>query len=89
MSLIIGASGSIGKNLAKRLAQRGDYVVAGCRKSPLPKDLSKMITATEFNVDVRDASSIRKVFDKHPEIHTVWNLAAPLSVETAENPKHA
>ena len=86
MSLIIGASGSIGKNLAKALAQRGDYVVAGLRKSPLPADLATMITAQEFGVDVREPETIKAVFAKHPQIKIVWNLAAPLSVETAKNP---
>jgi nucleoside-diphosphate-sugar epimerase len=38
------------------------------------------------NVDVRDAASVLKVFKDNPSVETVWNLAAPLSVETALDP---
>ena len=41
-------------------------------------------------IDVCDASTVRKLFqDYGDENTTVWNLAAPLSVETAMNPEVA
>ena len=42
-----------------------------------------LLTHTPF----RDISSLRRLFEKHPDVSTVWNLAAPLSVETAMDPK--
>ena len=35
---------------------------------------------------MRDEESLKRVFDNHPCVETVWNLAAPLSVETAMDP---
>ena len=41
-------------------------------------------------IDVTNASTVRKLFREHGnESTTVWNLAAPLSVETALNPELA
>ena len=41
-------------------------------------------------VDVTDAASVRQLFQEYgDETSTVWNLAAPLSVETALNPEGA
>jgi hypothetical protein len=38
-------------------------------------------------VDIRDPRTLDAVFERHgATIDTVWNLAAPLSVETAANP---
>eukprot|EP00944_MAST-04C_sp_MAST-4C-sp1_P012341 g12341.t1 len=39
------------------------------------------------NVDVRDSAALRNLFKEHADENTtVWNLAAPLSVETAMDP---
>ena len=41
----------------------------------------------EFGVDIRDPRTLDAVFERYgAAIDTVWNLAAPLSVETAANP---
>ena len=38
-------------------------------------------------VDVCNTDALRALFDEHADEHTtVWNLAAPLSVETAMDP---
>lgn len=89
MSLVVGAAGAVGKRLIGALAWRGDTVVAALRRTPLPDHLQTIVAAQEMNVDVRDVASLRKIFEKHPGIHTVWNLAAPLSVETANDPSVA
>jgi nucleoside-diphosphate-sugar epimerase len=89
MSLVIGAAGAIGKRLVQGLTSRGDSVIAGLLYTPLPDHLAIAVTASEMYMDVTDIAAIRRVFKKHPDIHTVWNLAAPLSVETANDPRAA
>jgi nucleoside-diphosphate-sugar epimerase len=90
--LVIGASGAIGRRLTARLLSANIPVVAGLRKTPLPdtvdgKQVRGHPLLTEaFGVDCTDAASIESVFASNPSISTVWNLAAPLSVETASNP---
>ena len=91
--LVIGAAGAIGKCLVEHMLLQGLEVVAALRKSPLPDDLTRTqdkLTCI-FGVDCTDAASIRKCFAENEgtPIDTVWNLAAPLSVETAQNPQHA
>ena len=90
LTLLIGAAGSIGQKLCLGLLERfGDKsVVAAIRKTPLPDALSSRVH-TVFGVDVRDPKSLQRVFDLHPTISVVWNLAAPLSVDTAKDPSHA
>lgn len=85
--LIIGAAGAIGKCLTERLLKNGIEVVAALRKTPLPEELSELPGLyQEFGVDCTDEESIRRCFEKHGGIDCCWNLAAPLSVETAGNP---
>jgi nucleoside-diphosphate-sugar epimerase len=86
MSLVIGAAGAIGKRLIGGLCARGDHVIAAVWETPLPDHLQIAVAAQEFHVDVREVNQLRGLFDKHPGVHTVWNLAAPLSVETANDP---
>lgn len=88
-TLIVGAAGAVGKRLATALAKRGDRVIASDRMPRLPAAIQKMAAACEPNVDVRDLDSLRHVMRKHKDIRCVWNLAAPLSVETALSPEVA
>lgn len=82
--LIIGASGAIGSSLTRHLLEQGHPVIAGLRRSPLPSDIAKHpLLTSSFGVDCTDENSIVKVFASNPSISIVWNLAAPLSVETA------
>eukprot|EP00037_Helgoeca_nana_P037679 m.17078 g.17078 ORF g.17078 m.17078 type:complete len:346 (-) comp9205_c0_seq1:133-1170(-) len=86
--LIIGAAGAVGKALARAiLARRGpDSVIAVLRRTPLPCDLRQGCIQV-MGVDVRDPASIDAVVAKYADtIDCVWNLAAPLSIETAVNP---
>ena len=89
--LIIGASGAIGKALTKKFLDNGISVIAGLRKSPLPPELSDHpLLKQEFGIDMTNGPSIEKLFIKyHGGIGSVWNLAAPLSVDTASNPNLA
>jgi nucleoside-diphosphate-sugar epimerase len=86
MSLVIGAAGAIGKRVIAGLCSRGDHVVAAVWKTGLPDHLQIQVAAQEMEVDVRDIKALRDLFRKHRGIDTVWNLAAPLSVETANDP---
>ena len=84
---IIGAAGAIGSQLTAHLLMKGIPVVAGLRRSKLPAYLtSHPLLVTELGVDCQNAASIERVLANHPSIETVWNLAAPLSVETSSDP---
>eukprot|EP00930_Biecheleria_cincta_P029356 TRINITY_DN20429_c0_g1_i1.p1 TRINITY_DN20429_c0_g1~~TRINITY_DN20429_c0_g1_i1.p1 ORF type:complete len:327 (-),score=73.65 TRINITY_DN20429_c0_g1_i1:207-1187(-) len=87
--LVIGAGGAVGKRLVGALAARGERIVAVDRAPELPDSLKSKVTHVETNVDVRDFYSMNRIFKRHRFVHTVWNLAAPLSVETALNPSVA
>lgn len=87
--LIIGAAGAVGKRLVRALANRGERIVAVDRAPELPADVKRQVVHAEPNVDVRDFQAVKRVFKRHRFVHTVWNLAAPLSVETAINPQVA
>ena len=89
-TLIIGAAGAVGKRLCGALAARGTRVIASDRMEVLPKSLERSMGSlgtTVGGVDVRDGEALKALFREHADEHTtVWNLAAPLSVETAMDP---
>ena len=89
-TLIIGAAGAVGKRLCAALTQAGHKVIATDRTPVLPKDLRDSIGEKGIcvgSVDVTDAEGLVKLFEEHADANTsVWNLAAPLSVDTALNP---
>jgi nucleoside-diphosphate-sugar epimerase len=89
--VIIGASGVIGQRLVEALANRGWIVVAALHRSPLPASLSQHPNIVqEFGFNIRDADAVNKLISKHAlETFCVWNLAAPLSVETQNDPNAA
>jgi threonine 3-dehydrogenase len=87
-TLVIGGAGAIGKRLIARLVARDGpgSVVAGLRNTPLPAALASEVVC-EFGVDVRKVSTLRALLTKHAAtVRWVWNLAAPLSVDTAADP---
>lgn len=89
--LVIGASGAIGKLLTLKLVKEyGPFsVIAALHRSALPENLSNVVI-NEFEFDIRNQPSIDKVLSKHHEnIHAIWNLAAPLSLDTANDPSSA
>jgi threonine 3-dehydrogenase len=86
--LVIGGAGAIGRRLIEALVARGGpgSVVAALRTTTLPAALAPRVVC-EFGVDVRSEASLRALFAKHAASTSwVWNLAAPLSVETAADP---
>eukprot|EP00658_Telonema_sp_P-2_P056003 TRINITY_DN44501_c0_g1_i1.p1 TRINITY_DN44501_c0_g1~~TRINITY_DN44501_c0_g1_i1.p1 ORF type:complete len:500 (+),score=99.64 TRINITY_DN44501_c0_g1_i1:160-1659(+) len=89
-TLIVGAAGAIGKRLCAALAARGHRVIASDRMPHLPEELQASIGEMGTcvgSVDVRDRDSLQRLFREHGDANTtVWNLAAPLSVETALDP---
>jgi len=89
-TIIIGAAGAVGKRLCGALTARGTRVIA-CDRMNIAGSLARIMeknTGTCIGgIDVRDADGLRKLFQEHAdESTTVWNLAAPLSVETAMDP---
>lgn len=87
--LVIGAAGAVGKRLIGALASRGERIVAVDKAPQLPESIKHLVQHAETNKDVRDFYTMQRIFQRHRFVHTVWNLAAPLSVETAKNPKIA
>ena len=87
-TLVIGAAGAVGKRLTTSLSNAGGHVVACDRMKYVPSVLRKHAAATMGGVDVRDKAALRALFREHAdEETTVWNLASPLSVETALSPE--
>ena len=87
-TLVIGGAGAIGRRLiAALVACNGPgSVIAGLRSTPLAPDLAPQVIC-EFGVDVRKEDTIRSLLSKYAgTIDVVWNLAAPLSVDTAKDP---
>ena len=89
MILVIGATGAIGQALVPALVKEfgcGNVLVVYNRSS-LPVAIENLVTI-ERGFDIRREDSIRQVFSKHAgKIFSVWNLAAPLSVDTAKGMK--
>lgn len=86
--LIVGCAGAVGKALAAAIVEKrgARSVIAALRNTALPPALAADCVC-EFGIDVRDAGSLDALLAKHAAtVECVWNLAAPLSVETAENP---
>ena len=89
--MIIGVAGAIGQDLAQACTERyhQDAVIACCRSTPLPSSVASGVVQ-EFGVDVRDIDSLRRVVARYAAtLRVVWNLAAPLSVDTARDPAAA
>jgi threonine 3-dehydrogenase len=90
-TLVIGGAGAIGKRLIAALVARDGpgSVIAALRTTPLPPALASQCTCV-FGIDVCKEGTIAALFREHgASIHWVWNLAAPLSVETAADPQLA
>mmetsp|Transcript_2747 Transcript_2747/g.9666 ORF Transcript_2747/g.9666 Transcript_2747/m.9666 type:complete len:342 (+) Transcript_2747:82-1107(+) len=89
-TLVIGATGAVGSRLLRALAERhgGAAVVACVRRTPLSPELLALGIRCERGVDVRDGASLERAVRAH-QPSVVWNLAAPLSVDTAADPAAA
>lgn len=74
MALVIGAAGAVGKRLIGALAARGENVIAALRSTPLPDHLQTSVARQYMNVDQGNIDSLRKIFKRNPDIHTVWNM---------------
>eukprot|EP01043_Picozoa_sp_COSAG02_P006095 COSAG02_NODE_170_length_31534_cov_33.568498_14_plen_540_part_00 len=89
-TLIIGAGGAVGKRLCSALTARGHRVIASDRMVTLPTSVQRSVGELGTcvgSVDVCDLDALRALFHEHADANTtVWNLAAPLSVETAHDP---
>jgi nucleoside-diphosphate-sugar epimerase len=89
-TLVIGAAGAVGKRLCAALTARGTRVIASDRMEHMPGTLKRNMGAlgtTVGGIDVCDGDALKALFREHADENTiVWNLAAPLSVETAIDP---
>jgi len=89
-SLIIGAAGAVGKRLSAALTRAGTEVVAADRMEFMPSTVRAVASVSVGGVDVRDEDALARLFEEHADENTaVWNLASPLSVETALSPEVA
>ena len=89
-TIIIGAAGAVGKRLTAALSRAGSEVVAADRMEVMGLTLRQMAKHCVGGVDVRDKDALAKLFKEHGGPETaVWNLASPLSVETALSPEVA
>lgn len=89
-TLVIGAAGAVGKRLCNALAAAGSKVIAADRMKHVPSTIRFVAEACVGGVDVRDKHALGRLFQEHcDENTTVWNLASPLSVETALSPEVA
>jgi len=89
-TILIGAAGAVGKRLTAALARAGSEVVAADRMAVIPSTVRSAAAHCIGNVDVRDKDALARVFAEHGGPDTsVWNLASPLSVETALSPEVA
>lgn len=78
--LITGGGSGIGRALAHRFHERGDFVlVAGRRRETLEETIDGRERMAAFTVDVNDARSIsgfaETVVDRHPELNILINNA--------------
>ena len=89
--LVIGCSGAIGQRLVSGLLRRGYEVVAPLHRTPLPKELAtNEHVHQEFGFDIRSMEKVDQLFKKYArKVECVWNLAAPLSVESEKDSSYA
>jgi UDP-glucose 4-epimerase len=88
--LIIWALGAIDIALTYHFLANGHPDVAGLYTSLLPADIVHHPSLMyQFGVDCTDENSISNIFDDNPAILIVWNLAAPLLMETVSDPYRA
>jgi threonine 3-dehydrogenase len=58
-------------------------------RTPLPSDIAECVIS-EFHFDIQNIESVKSLFTKYgANISSIWNLAAPLSVDTAKDPSSA
>ena len=87
-TLVIGAAGAVGKRLCAALRNSGAEVIASDRHEHMPSTVKQVANVLVGGVDVRDKEALGELFAQYGGPDTaVWNLAAPLSVETALNPE--
>lgn len=80
----------MGKRLCAAMTRAGTRVIAADRMKYMPSTIQAVADTSIGSVDVRDKEALKQLFrDYADETTTVWNLASPLSVETAMSPELA
>lgn len=87
-TIITGGAGFIGSNAASRYLQRGDHVVVvdNLSREGVHKNLDWLRPQGELEfaqLDIRDASQMDKLFQKHQDADRVLHLAAQVAVTTS------
>lgn len=84
-SLVTGANRGIGLELARQLKDRGDHVIATCRRSS--EQLDALGVTVQAGVDVADDASIRALADRlgDTSLDLVINNAGLLAMESLDN----
>lgn len=86
-TIVIGAAGAVGKRLCQALRNAGTHVVASDRHTHMPSTVKAFAHTLVGDIDVRNPESVDNLLKEHGGPDTaVWNLASPLSVETALSP---
>ena len=80
----------MGKRLVSAVAAAGGEVIAADRMKYIPSSIRRNATSCVGGIDVRDKAALGALFREYADPNTiVWNLASPLSVETALSPEMA
>ena len=82
-SVVTGANRGIGLELARKLAQRGDRVIAVCRKSS--PELDALGVQVEAGIDVADDASVQSLASRiDRDVDLLVNNAGRLGMESLE-----
>ncbi len=89
---IPGATSGIGRALAIALAQRGNMVIAGGRRTELLKELhAEHPEIDTVAIDIADAESVKtasaEVLRKYPELNVIIAMAGIMQVEDWHHPE--
>ncbi len=90
--LITGGGSGIGRELARRFADKGNFViVAGRKANALAETISGRKNMAAVTVDVDDAQAVAdfvaKVTAEHPQLNVLMNNAGVMREEDISNPR--
>lgn len=71
ITIVLGATGAVGSQLSRRLAQRGVQVVVAGRRLEAAEALANEIDGVPMQVDARDFDQVAKAFSEAKKLGTV------------------
>jgi GDP-D-mannose 3',5'-epimerase len=85
-ALVCGGGGFIGSHMVRRLKKEGYFVIAADLKYP---EFSNSEADEFFKLDLRNRTAVDEIFEKHPDIAEIYQLAADMGgagyIFTGEN----